>query len=82
MKHYQLLSQLETQIINLDVIRCVTNGLTTGISEVTPLEAENIMHHLESRLREIHDGMRNTFNELFDEIRKEADGKGKKSRKV
>lgn len=81
MKHYQLLSQLETHIINLDVIRCVTNGLTTGISEVPPAEAENIMHHLESRLREIHDGMRYTFNELFDEIRKESNGP-KKSRKV
>lgn len=81
MKHYSLLSQLESQIINLDVLRCVTNGLTTGISEVPPMEAENVMHHLESQMRQIHDSLRHVFNELFDEIRKENNGP-KKSRKV
>lgn len=81
MKHYQLLSQMETHIINLDVLRCVTNGLTTGISDVPPLEAQNIMHHIESQMRDIQNGMRDTFNELFDEIRKDDNG-SKKSRKV
>lgn len=88
MKYYKELTHLETQIINLDVLKSVVRGLTPGIADCGREDIENTMWHLVDQIELRANALRADFNTLFDMIREDSfkeeadknEAKGKKPR--
>ena len=72
MKHYDKLTNLESQIINLQCLESLTRALATGLPDCRSEDIENTMWHISDQIEAIHGKLRSEFNALFDEIREES----------
>lgn len=81
MKHYHELIELETQIINLDVLNSVVKVVAQGMENASQNDIGNTMYHIEDQMERIHSNLRTKFNILFDIIREESFKDEAKTRK-
>lgn len=80
MKYFGELSNLETQIIRLDVLESLVRALVTTMPDCDRMDTENIMWHLHDQVEEIHAGIREQFNFLFETIKEETHETKKRKR--
>jgi hypothetical protein len=68
MKHWSELNRLETQIIRLETMRSLFSVLASGAEESSAGDVQNALWHIEGSLSDIHNEMRNDFDNLWEAI--------------
>ena len=81
MKHYKELSDIETVIINLEVLTRTVRVLTFGVPEADRRDVEYTLHNITDQLNMFNAILRENFDILFDAVREE-DKKNEKQNKV
>jgi hypothetical protein len=81
MKHYKELSDIETVIINLDVLTSTVRVLTHGVPEANRRDVEYTLHNITDQLNMFSAILRDKFDILFDAVREE-DKKNEKQDEV
>jgi 5-methylthioribose kinase len=79
MKYWTELSNLETQIIRLETIKSLFSLMASGAEQSSEEDIRNALWYVEGSLTDIHDNLRNEFNQLWETARNEHfDGMAKK----
>ena len=81
MKHYKELSDIETVIINLEVLTSTVRVLTFGVPEADRRDVEYTLHNITDQLNMFNAILREKFDILFDAVREE-DKKNEKQDEV
>lgn len=71
MKHYKELSDIETVIINLEVLTSTVRVLTFGVREANRRDVEYTFHNITDQLNMFNAILREKFDILFDAVREE-----------
>jgi predicted transcriptional regulator len=71
MKYWSELNSLETQIIRLDMVRSLFSVLASGTDESSVEDIRNSLWYIEGSLSDIHNELRNEFDELWETVREE-----------
>ena len=69
MKYWSELNRLETQIIRLETIRSLFSVMASGAEESSAEDIRNALWYIEGSLSDIHNEMRNEFDELWDIVK-------------
>jgi hypothetical protein len=69
MKYWSELNSLETQIIRLDMVRSLFSVLASGTDESSVEDIRNSLWYIEGSLSDIHNEMRNEFDELWEVVK-------------
>ena len=69
MKHWSELNRLETQIIRLETMRSLFSVLASGAEESSEEDVRNALWYVEGSLSDIHNEMRNEFDELWEVVK-------------
>jgi hypothetical protein len=69
MKYWSDLNRLETQIIRLETMRSLFSVMASGAEESSAEDIRNALWHIEGSLSDIHNEMRNEFDELWDIVK-------------
>lgn len=72
MKHFKELSEMETVIIDLDVLSSTVRVLTYGMPEANRKDVDNAMYNITDQIQAQSDKLRERFDALFDAIREES----------
>ena len=82
MKYWSELNRLETQIIRLETMRSLFSVLASGAEESSEEDVRNALWYVEGSLSDIHNELRNEFDELWEHVlsddREDADKEEKK----
>ena len=82
MKYWTELNRLETQIIRLETMRSLFSVMASGAEESSAEDIRNALWYIEGSLTDIHNEMRNEFDELWEHVlsddREDADKEEKK----
>jgi hypothetical protein len=73
MKHWSELNRLETQIIRLETMRSLFSVLASGAEESSAEDVQNALWHIEGSLSDIHNELRNDFDNLWQVISEDDD---------
>ena len=69
MKHWSELNRLETQIIRLETMRSLFSVMASGAEESSAEDIRNALWYIEGSLSDIHNELRNEFDELWDIVK-------------
>jgi hypothetical protein len=69
MKYWTELNRLETQIIRLETMRSLFSVLASGAEESSEEDVRNALWYVEGSLSDIHNEMRNEFDELWEVVK-------------
>jgi hypothetical protein len=69
MKYWSELNRLETQIIRLETMRSLFSVLASGAEESSEEDVRNALWYVEGSLSDIHNEMRNEFDELWEVVK-------------
>ena len=69
MKYWSELNRLETQIIRLETMRSLFSVIASGAEESSAEDIRNALWYIEGSLSDIHNEMRNEFDELWDIVK-------------
>ena len=69
MKYWTELNNLETQLIRLDSMRSLFSVMASGAEESSAEDIRNALWYIEGSLSDIHNEMRNEFDELWDIVK-------------
>jgi len=69
MKYWSELNRLETQIIRLETMRSLFSVMASGAEESSAEDIRNALWYIEGSLSDIHNEMRNEFDELWDIVK-------------
>jgi hypothetical protein len=75
MKHYKELIDIETVSIDLDVLASTVRVLTYGAPNANRNDVEYSLHNITDQLEALNTRLRETFDVLFNAIRKEESKK-------
>jgi hypothetical protein len=75
MKHYKELTDIETVSIDLDVLASTVRVLTYGAPNANRNDVEYSLHNITDQLEALNTRLRETFDVLFNAIRKEESKK-------
>ena len=82
MKYWTELNRLETQIIRLETMRSLFSVLASGAEESSEEDIRNALWYIEGSLTDIHNELRNEFDELWEHVlsddREDSDKEEKK----
>ena len=82
MKYWSELNNLETQIIRLETMRSLFSVMASGAEESSAEDIRNALWYIEGSLTDIHNELRNEFDELWEHVlsddREDADKEEKK----
>jgi hypothetical protein len=82
MKYWSELNNLETQIIRLETMRSLFSVMASGAEESSAEDIRNALWYVEGSLTDIHNELRNEFDELWEHVlsddREDADKEEKK----
>jgi len=68
MKYWSELNNLETQIVRLDMVRSLFSVLASGTDESSVEDIRNSLWYIEGSLTDIHNELRNEFDELWEVV--------------
>ena len=71
MKYWTELNNLETQIIRLETIKSLFSLMASGAEQSSEEDIRNALWYVEGSLTDIHDNLRNEFNQLWETARNE-----------
>ena len=69
MKYWSELNRLETQIIRLETMRSLFSVMASGAEESSAEDICNALWYIEGSLSDIHNEMRNEFDELWEVVK-------------
>jgi hypothetical protein len=69
MKYWSELNRLETQIIRLETMRSLFSVMASGAEESSAEDIRNALWYIEGSLSDIHNELRNEFNDLWDIVK-------------
>jgi hypothetical protein len=69
MKYWSELNRLETQIIRLETMRSLFSVMASGAEESSAEDIRNALWYIEGSLSDIHNELRNEFDELWDIVK-------------
>ena len=69
MKYWSELNRLETQIIRLETMRSLFSVMASGAEESSAEDIRNALWYVEGSLSDIHNEMRNEFDELWEVVK-------------
>ena len=69
MKYWTELNRLETQIIRLETMRSLFSVLANGAEESSEEDVRNALWYIEGSLSDIHQNLRNEFDELWEVVK-------------
>jgi len=69
MKYWSELNRLETQIIRLETMRSLFSVMASGAEESSAEDVRNALWYIEGSLSDIHNEMRNEFDELWEVVK-------------
>jgi hypothetical protein len=69
MKYWSELNRLETQIIRLETMRSLFSLIASGAEQSSEEDIRNALWYVEGSLSDIHNEMRNEFEELWDIVK-------------
>ena len=69
MKYWSELNRLETQIIRLETMRSLFSVMASGAEESSAEDIRNALWYIEGSLSDIHNEMRNEFDELWEVVK-------------
>jgi hypothetical protein len=82
MKYWSELNNLETQIIRLETMRSLFSVMASGAEESSAEDIRNALWYIEGSLTDIHNELRNEFDELWEHVlsddREDSDKEEKK----
>jgi hypothetical protein len=82
MKYWSELNNLETQIIRLETMRSLFSVMASGAEESSAEDIRNALWYVEGSLTDIHNELRNEFDELWEHVlsddREDSDKEEKK----
>ena len=68
MKYWTELNNLETQIIRLETIKSLFSLMASGAEQSSEEDIRNALWYVEGSLTDIHDNLRNEFNQLWEVV--------------
>lgn len=69
MKYWTELTNLETQIIRLETMRSLFSLIASGAEQSSEEDIRNALWYVEGSLSDIHNELRNEFEELWDIVK-------------
>jgi hypothetical protein len=69
MKYWTELTNLETQIIRLETMRSLFSLIASGAEQSSEEDIRNALWYVEGSLSDIHNELRNEFDELWDIVK-------------